>query len=57
MSPLDPSIVSALVAAAIGLLIGAPALARGLSRRRRALSLCLECGRTLVFGERTCDCP
>ena len=27
-----------------------------LRRRRRALRECLDCGRTIVLGERTCDC-
>jgi hypothetical protein len=54
---MDPGIVAVLVAVLIGLLIGAPALARAAKRRRRALQLCVECGRILILGERTCDCP
>jgi len=53
---MDPAFVSVFLAIGIGALIGAPAFARAVRRRRRALSLCLECGRTLILGERTCDC-
>jgi hypothetical protein len=46
------------VLAALGLAIlaGMPGLHRELRRRRRALRMCLDCGRTILLGERTCDC-
>jgi hypothetical protein len=53
---IDPelaAILAALVAAAV---VGAPLFQRSLRQRRRALRECLMCGRSIVFGERTCDC-
>jgi hypothetical protein len=49
---------TAAVLAALGLafLAGMPGLHRELRRRRRALRTCLDCGRTILLGERTCDC-
>jgi hypothetical protein len=49
---------SAAVLAALGfaILAGLPAMHRELRRRRRALRACLDCGRTILLGERTCDC-
>ena len=48
----------AAVLAALGLAIlaGLPGMHRELRRRRRALRRCLDCGRTILLGERTCDC-
>ena len=46
------------VLAALGLAIlaGLPGVHRELKRRRLALRRCLDCGRTILLGERTCDC-
>ena len=46
------------VLAALGLavLTGLPAMRKALMRHRRALRMCLDCGRTVLLGERTCDC-
>jgi hypothetical protein len=49
---------TAAVLAAFGLAIlaGLPGVHKELRRRRRALRMCLDCGRTILLGERTCDC-
>jgi hypothetical protein len=49
---------TAAVLAALGLAILAalPEVHKELSRRRRGLRMCLDCGRTILLGERTCDC-
>ena len=49
---------TAAVLGALGLAIlaGLPAMHKELKRRRRALRMCLDCGRTILLGERTCDC-
>jgi MYXO-CTERM domain-containing protein len=49
--PEAAAILAALVAAALA---GAPRLRS--RRRRSALRECVACGRSIVFGERTCDC-
>jgi len=51
-----PELAAIIVAVACASLVGAPGLRRAMHHRRRALRECLSCGRTLVFGERTCDC-
>jgi hypothetical protein len=53
---IDPELAAILAAVAAGLLVGAPRFQRSLLRRRRAVRECLLCGRSIVFGERTCDC-
>jgi hypothetical protein len=53
---IDPEVAAVLAALVCGVAVGLPGLQRALARRRRALRECLDCGRTLVFGERTCDC-
>jgi hypothetical protein len=53
---IDPELAAFLAAVAAGLLVGAPRFQRSLLRRRRAVRECLLCGRSIVFGERTCDC-
>lgn len=53
---IDPQLAAIVVTLAIGALIGVPALVRASRSRRRALRACLQCGRTVVFGSRTCDC-
>jgi len=49
---------TAAVLAALGLAIlaGVPGVRKEWKRRRRALRMCLDCGRTILLGERTCDC-
>jgi hypothetical protein len=53
---LDPEVAAILAALAAAALAGAPRLQRSLRRRRRAVRECLACGRSIVFGERTCEC-
>ena len=53
---IDPEIAAIFAALVAAVLAGAPRLQRALRRRRRALRECLACGRSLVLGERTCDC-
>jgi hypothetical protein len=53
---IDPEIAAVLAALVFGSLAGVPGLHRAVQRRRRALRMCLDCGRTLLLGERTCDC-
>ena len=53
---IDPEIAAVLAALVLGSLAGLPGLHRAVLRRRRALRSCLDCGRTLLLGERTCDC-
>jgi hypothetical protein len=53
---LDPEVAAILAALVAAAFAGAPRLRSSLRRRRRALRECLACGRSLVFGERTCDC-
>ena len=53
---IDPEIAAVLSALVFGSLAGLPGLHRALQRRRRTVRMCLECGRTLLLGERTCDC-
>jgi hypothetical protein len=52
----DPEVAAILAALAGAMLAGAPRVQRSLTRRRRAVRECLECGRSIVLGERTCDC-
>ena len=52
----DPEVTAVLSALVFGSAVGLPSLQRAVRRRRRALRECLRCGRTLVLGERTCDC-
>jgi len=52
----EPEIAAAVAALVLGSLAGLPGLHRAVRRRRRALRVCLDCGRTLLLGERTCDC-
>jgi len=52
----DPELVAVLGAFTFGGLIGTPRLARAWRRRRRTLRECLRCGRTVILGERSCDC-
>ena len=53
---LDPEVAAILAALVAAASAGAPRLQRSLRQRRRALHECLACGRSIVFGERTCDC-
>jgi hypothetical protein len=53
---LDPEVAAILAALVAAALAGVPRLKLSLRRRRRALHECLACGRSIVFGERTCDC-
>jgi len=53
---LDPEIVAVLSALAFGTAVGLPGLQKAVRRKRQVLRECLRCGRTLVLGERTCDC-
>jgi hypothetical protein len=53
---IDPEVAAILAALAGAMLAGVPRIQRSLARRRRALRECLDCGRSIVFGERTCDC-
>jgi hypothetical protein len=53
---IDPEVAAILAALAGAMLAGAPRVQRSLRRRRRAVHECLNCGRSIVFGERTCDC-
>jgi hypothetical protein len=54
--PLDPELGAILAAFAFALVAGLPGLRRARRDRRRALRKCMVCARTLVLGERTCDC-
>ena len=45
-----------LAALGFAILAGLPGAHKELRRRRRALRTCLDCGRTILLGERTCDC-
>jgi hypothetical protein len=53
---IDPEVAAILAALAGAMLAGVPRVQRSLRRRRRAVRRCLACGRSIVFGERTCDC-
>ena len=53
---LDPEVAAIVAAFGGAMLAGLPRVQRSLSRRRRALRQCLDCGRSIVLGERTCDC-
>ena len=53
---IDPELAAILVALVAGAVVGAPRFQRWLRQRRRALRECLMCGRSIVVGERTCDC-
>jgi hypothetical protein len=52
----EPEIAAVLAALVLGSLAGLPGLHKAVQQRRRALRMCLNCGRTLLLGERTCDC-
>jgi hypothetical protein len=52
----EPEIAAVLAALVLGTLTGLPGLHRAVQQRRRALRMCVSCGRTLLLGERTCDC-
>jgi hypothetical protein len=53
----DPELAAILAALLGGVVAGAPGLHRAMRSRRRAARECLVCARTVVLGERTCDCP
>jgi len=53
---IDPELAAILAALVAGAVAGAPRFQRSLRQRRLALRKCLMCGRSIVFGERTCDC-
>ena len=53
---IDPELAAVLAALIAAVLVGAPRFQRSLRQRRRALRECSRCGRSIVFGERTCDC-
>ena len=57
MTILDPELAAVLGSLVVGAAIGLPAGQQAFRRRRRALRECLSCGRSIVLGERTCDCP
>jgi hypothetical protein len=54
---LVPELAAVLFAVAMATLVGAPVAMRAARRRRTLLRECLQCGRTLIFGSKTCDCP
>jgi hypothetical protein len=56
VTSIDPEVAAVRAALVLGGLAGLPGLHKAMRRRRRALSMCLDCGRTLLLGERTCDC-
>jgi hypothetical protein len=56
MTTLGPQVTAVLASLVVGIAIGLPAVQKAMCGRRRALRECLTCGRTLVLGERTCDC-
>ena len=56
MRILDPELLAVMASLAVGVAIGLPAGHNAFRRRRRAARECLSCGRTVVFGARTCDC-
>jgi hypothetical protein len=51
-----PELAAVLAALVFAIAVGLPGFHRALQRRRRALRMCLRCGRTVLLGERTCDC-
>ena len=53
---IDPEVAAVLAALVFASLAGLPGLHRAFRQRRLAARLCLDCGRTLLLGERTCDC-
>jgi hypothetical protein len=53
---IDPEVAAILAALAGAILVGVPRVQRSLAQRRRAVHECLNCGRSIVRGERTCDC-
>ena len=53
---IDPEVAAILAALAGAILVGVPRVQRSLAQRRRAIHECLNCGRSIVLGERTCDC-
>jgi hypothetical protein len=53
---IDPEVAAVVGALLFGVAVGLPGLHKAALRRRRAVSECLSCGRTLVLGHRTCDC-
>jgi hypothetical protein len=53
---IDPELAAILAALVAGAVVSVPRFRRSLRQRRRALRECLMCGRSIVFGERTCDC-
>jgi hypothetical protein len=53
---IDPELAAILAALVAGAVVGAPRFQRSLRQRRRTVRKCLVCGRSIVFGERTCDC-
>jgi hypothetical protein len=53
---IDPEVAAVAAAIVGGVLAGLPGLQRTVRRRRRALRVCMRCGRTVLLGERTCDC-
>jgi len=53
---IDPELAAILAALVAAALLGAPRFQRSLRLRRRAMRECLNCGRSVVLGERTCDC-
>jgi len=54
--PLDPELAAILGAFAFAVAMGMPRLRKSVRDRRRAVRECVVCARTLVLGERTCDC-
>jgi hypothetical protein len=52
----DPQVAALIATFVLGFLVGLPGLQRAARRRAEALRRCLSCGRTVVLGERTCDC-
>jgi hypothetical protein len=53
---IDPQVAAILAAFVVAILMGVPGVHRALRQRRRAAQKCLFCARTVVLGERTCDC-
>ena len=50
---LDPDIASVLLAVVFAGLMAIPGLRKAARRRERH---CVDCGRRVLLGERTCDC-
>jgi hypothetical protein len=52
----NPELVAIVGAFAGAVIVALPGLHRALARRRQAQRACVQCGWSLVVGQRTCDC-